>query len=175
MVKAVQTAGHRMDAMIEEMLTFALEGGRLQVVETDLRRVVDLVLSDIAPMLQRDQADIRVADLPHVMGDHDLLYSVVLNLVTNAVKFARPGTTPTVSVTADRLDKHWRIRVTDNGIGVPAARQESMFALFARGGDGVGHGIGLATARRIVEAHGGSIGMDTPEGGGTSVWFDLPV
>lgn len=175
MVKAVQTAGHRMDAMIEEMLTFALEGGRLQVVETDLRRVVDLVLSDIAPMLKRDRADVRVGDLPRVMGDHDLLYSVVLNLLTNAVKFARPGTAPTVSITADRRSEHWRVRVTDDGIGVPAVRRESMFALFARGGEGVGHGIGLATARRIVEAHGGSIGMDSPDGGGTSVWFDLPV
>lgn len=175
MVAAVQTAGHRMDAMIEEMLTFALEGGRLQVVETDLQRVVELVLADIDPMLRRDKADVRVGELPHVMGDHDLLYSVVLNLVTNAVKFARPGTRAEVSITADRLANHWRVRVTDNGIGVPAARQESMFALFARSDDAPGHGIGLATAKRIVEAHGGTIGMETPADGGTSVWFDLPV
>lgn len=176
MVNAVSDAGHRMDAMIEEMLTFAQESGRLRPVDTDLAHLVGLVLVDIAPLISRDDVDVRVGPLPHVMVDPDLLYSVVLNLLTNAIKFARPDTQPIVSVTADRLSDHWRFRVTDNGIGVPAARQEAMFELFARAdGSTSGHGIGLATARRIVEAHGGTIGMETPADGGTSVWFDLPI
>ncbi|MCW2770426.1 MAG: histidine kinase [Aeromicrobium sp.] len=176
MVGAVEQAGHRMDSMIEEMLIFAQHGGRPRIVETDLRHVVDLVLADATALVRRDDADIRVGDLPRVMGDPDLLYSVVLNLVTNAIKFARPGTSPSVSITAERLATHWRIRVSDDGIGVSAARQESMFELFAREDDSAaGHGIGLATARRIVESHDGTIGMETPATGGTSVWFDLPV
>ncbi|MET0931871.1 MAG: GAF domain-containing sensor histidine kinase [Aeromicrobium sp.] len=176
MVNAVSEAGHRMDAMIEEMLTFAQESGRLRAADTDLSHLVDLVLTDIAPLLRRHDVEVRVGALPHATVDPDLLYSVVLNLMTNAIKFARPGTTPVVSVTADRLEHHWRVRVTDNGIGVPQERQEAVFELFARADESVaGHGIGLATARRIVEAHGGTIGMDTPADGGTSVWFDLPV
>jgi signal transduction histidine kinase len=176
MVTAVSDAGRRMDAMIEEMLTFAQESGRMRVSETELSHLVALVLTDIGPLLRREDVDVRVGELPRVTIDPDLLYSVVLNLITNAVKFARPDTRPVVSITSDRLADHWRIRVTDNGIGVPKARQEAMFELFARQDDSVaGHGIGLATARRIVEAHGGSIGMDSPAEGGTSVWFDLPV
>lgn len=176
MVGAVEQAGHRMDSMIEEMLTYAQHGGRPRIVETDLHHVVDLVLTDATALVRRDDADIRVGDLPRVMGDPDLLYSVVLNLVTNAIKFARPGTSPSVSITAERLSAHWRIRVSDDGIGVSPARQESMFELFARAdGSAAGHGIGLATARRIVESHGGTIGMESPATGGTSVWFDLPV
>ncbi|MET1038052.1 MAG: GAF domain-containing sensor histidine kinase [Aeromicrobium sp.] len=176
MVGAVSDAGRRMDAMIEEMLTFAQESGRLRAADTELASLVDLVLTDIGPLIRRDNVDVRVGDLPRVTVDPDLLYSVVLNLITNAIKFARPDTRPVVSITADRTADHWRIRVTDNGIGVPKARQEAMFELFARNDDSAaGHGIGLATARRIVEAHGGSIGMDSPSTGGTSVWFDLPV
>jgi signal transduction histidine kinase len=162
--------------MIEEMLTYAQHGGRPRIVETDLHHVVDLVLTDATALVRRDDADVRVGDLPRVMGDPDLLYSVVLNLVTNAIKFARPGTSPSVSITAERLSAHWRIRVSDDGIGVSPGRQESMFELFARADDSAtGHGIGLATARRIVESHGGTIGMESPATGGTSVWFDLPV
>ena len=176
MVGAVSDAGRRMDAMIEEMLTFAQESGRLRSVETDLTDVVGLVLADVAPLVRRDDVDVRVGDLPRVTADPDLLYSVVLNLVTNAIKFARPDIRLVVSITADRLAEHWRIHVTDNGIGVARARQDAMFDLFARvDPNASGHGIGLATARRIVEAHGGSIGMKSPAAGGTTVWFDLPV
>jgi len=176
MVGAVSDAGRRMDAMIEEMLTFAQESGRLRSVETDLTDVVGLVLADVAPLVRRDGVDVRVGDLPRVTADPDLLYSVVLNLVTNAIKFARPDIRLVVSITADRLAEHWRIHVTDNGIGVARARQDAMFDLFARvDPNASGHGIGLATARRIVEAHGGSIGMKSPAAGGTTVWFDLPV
>ena len=176
MVEAVEQAGHRMDTMIQEMLSFAREGGRLRRVETELQHVVELVLIDVGPLVERDGADIRVGVLPCVTGDPDLLYSVVLNLVTNAIKFSRPGQPPTVSITADRTARHWRVRVTDDGIGVPEDQQEAMFTLFARADDAVtGHGIGLSTARRIIEAHGGDIGMESAAGGGTSVWFDLPV
>nr|MCW2727678.1 histidine kinase [Aeromicrobium sp.] len=176
MVGAVSKAGHRMDALIEEMLSYAREGGRLRMVETDVAQVVGKVLADIAPLVRRDDADIRLGELPHLQADPELLYSVVLNLLTNAIKFARPGTRPTVWITADRLSEHWRVWVTDDGIGVPEDRQAAMFELFSRADDGTaGHGIGLATARRIVEAHGGTIGMQTPAAGGTSVWFDLPV
>lgn len=176
MVTAVAEAGQRMTTMIEEMLSFAQKGGRLRLVESSLRDIVDLVLTDVVPLVQRSDADVRVGDMPPIMGDPDLLYSVMLNLVTNAIKFARPGARPSVSITSERLAAHWRIRVTDDGIGVPQERQESMFALFARADSQVaGHGIGLSTARRIVEAHGGTIGMESPASGGTSVWFDLPI
>jgi signal transduction histidine kinase len=176
MVEAVEQAGHRMDAMIQQMLSFAQQGGRLRRSEVDLRHVLDLVLTDVAPLAERSGADIRVGELPRVAGDADLIYSVLLNLMTNAIKFARPGERPEVRVEAERREHHWRIRVDDNGIGVPEDRRETMFELFTRDAhDRAGHGIGLATARRIVEAHGGAIGMDASASGGTSVWFDLPV
>lgn len=176
MVHAVSDAGRRMDALIEEMLTFAQQSGRLRAVDTDLGQLVGSVLNDLSALLRREDVDVRVGELPHLVADQELLSSVVLNLLTNAIKFARPDARPVVSVTADRVGEHWRIRVTDNGIGVPHERQEAMFELFARVDDSTpGHGIGLTTARRIVEAHGGTIGMESPAGGGTSVWFDLPA
>jgi signal transduction histidine kinase len=176
MVEAVEQAGHRMDGMIQQMLSFAQQGGRVRSADVDLEHVLGLVLKDVAPLSQRSNAHIVVGELPQVVGDSDLIYSVLLNLMTNAVKFARPGESPEVTISAEQRERHWRIRVDDNGIGVPEDRRESMFDLFTRDDhDRVGHGIGLATARRIVEAHGGSIGMEATASGGTSVWFDLPL
>ncbi|WP_159085786.1 sensor histidine kinase [Aeromicrobium chenweiae] len=175
MVTGINEAGRRMDAMIAEMLDFAREGGRLRLVDTDLSAVVHSVLGDIDPLIRQSEADVQVGHLPRVLGDADLLYSVVLNLLTNAIKFARPNERSVVAITADRVQHHWRVRVTDNGIGVSQERRQAMFELFAReDGTASGHGIGLATAKRIVEAHGGTIGMESATGGGTSVWFDLP-
>ena len=74
------------------------------------------------------------------------------------------------------LDGHSRIEVRDRGRGVPGDKRERVFAPLARLDKTVdGTGIGLATCRRIVEAHGGSMGVDERPGGGSVFWFELPV
>ena len=124
---------------------------------------------------------IRVDDLPRVPGDGELLYSVLANLLTNSLKFTRDNVPPEVSVTAARQEACWRICVVDNGIGVPAGQEESIFLPYVRAhrGEGeparAGYGIGLATVHRIVTAHGGRVGMEPRQEGGTTVWFELPA
>ena len=73
------------------------------------------------------------------------------------------------------LDGRHRIEVRDRGRGVPADRSERIFAPLARLDKSVeGVGIGLATCRRVVEAHGGTMGVLQRDGGGSVFWFDLP-
>ncbi len=176
MVGLVNQAGQRMNRMIEEMLGYALEGGQLSVKETPLEHVVSLVLTDLRPAIDQSRAEIVVADLPVVLADADMLYSVVLNLLTNALKFARPGVVPRVEVSAERTGDSWRVTVADNGVGIPPERRAEMFTLYARATDDVeGHGIGLSTTRRLVEAHGGRVGADSSTAGGAAVWFELPA
>ena len=119
---------------------------------------------------------VTVDALPTLPADANQMYAVVLNLLSNAIKFSRPDVPPRVRVGAERLDEWWRISVSDNGIGVAAERREAMFVLFARADKRVeGSGIGLAAAKRVVEAHGGRIAMEDGPGGGTTVWFELPA
>ena len=114
---------------------------------------------------------------PRVSGDPTLLRALFQNVVANAVKFSHAaGVDPKVEVKAYALDGTWRITVDDNGPGVPDDQRERVFGLMERNvsSETPGLGIGLSTCRRIVDAHGGSIGIDTSPLGGASVWVILP-
>jgi signal transduction histidine kinase len=177
MVDGITRAAHRMNKMIEEMLGYARGGGVPSIEVAALDDVVRAALHDLAPVVAATGAEVVVDPLPTLRADPAQLGCVVRNLLANAVKFARPGMPPRVRVGAERLDDGcWRVSVTDDGVGVDPERQEAMFVLFARADKRVeGRGIGLAAARRIIEAHGGRIGMESGPDGGTTVWFELPA
>lgn len=175
MVEDVADASRRMNRMIREILEQAREGGRPRLASADLGAVFDQVLLDLRLDVQATGARIDVESLPTVPGDPDLLYSVALNLLTNVLKFARPGQRPSARVHAERRPDAWRVHVADAGVGVPPGREESLFRPGVRAQEGVdGHGIGLATVKRVVEAHGGCVGIGPSPLGGTDVWFELP-
>jgi signal transduction histidine kinase len=166
----------RMAGMIEQILAHARVGAELHKEPSDLRVVIGSVLEDLAPTLTAKAATVEVGELPTLPADAQQLYSVLLNLVSNAVKYARPDVSPIVGVTAERHGRMWRISVRDNGVGIAPGDRERVFELFSRVGTaGDGSGIGLATVKRIIEAHGGSIGISHSDRPGTLVWFELPA
>lgn len=172
---AALTSGRRMAGLIESMLEAAQAGGTLVKGRVDLARVTRAVLEDLAAALAETGGTVDVGELPLVEGDEQLLYSVVLNVLANAVKFTRPGCSPEVRVSAHRVTEGWRVEIADRGIGVPEDLREKVFERYTRADSATpGVGIGLATARQVMEAHGGVIGLDPVEGGGTVVWFVLP-
>lgn len=169
-----------MTRMIQEVLAHAKEGGgRPSRDWVDLAEVTDRALLDLSPLIRETQARVRVDDLPRVPGDPELLYSVFANVLTNSLKFTRTDVTPEVHVTATRQDSCWRICVMDNGIGVPAGQEKSIFLPYVRArrdddeSARAGYGIGLATVHRIITAHEGRVGMEPRQEGGTTVWFEL--
>jgi signal transduction histidine kinase len=176
LVATAHRSATRMAGMIEQILSHAKVGAELHRTDTDLRVVLASVLEDLAPTLEARSASVMAGELPTLPADEQQLYSVLLNLVSNAVKYARPGVAPVIEVSAERRGERWRCAVQDNGIGISAADRDRVFGLFSRVETSVeGSGIGLATARRIIEAHGGAIGVSSAEGPGTIVWFELPA
>lgn len=144
----------------------------------DLRLCVETALDGLRERLEACQAQVRVESLPKMVGNGEQLTLVFTHLIGNAIEHRNPDTPPvvTISTTADDQD-HVTILVTDNGPGIPAAFQQRMFLLFERlDVHGSGTGIGLAVVRRVVEAHGGRVWIDSPlPGQGTTFALRLPV
>ncbi len=175
LAQATLAAGRRMGSLIQGVLDFTQVGARLEVVRLDLDEVLTDVLADLAPVLEERRARVTRAALPVVRGDRPQVYAILLNLLSNAVKFTPPTARPQVEVEAQRVESGWQVAVVDHGRGIAEQDRERMFELYRRGNGSVeGTGIGLATVRRAVEAHGGSIGIAETPGGGTTVWFTLP-
>lgn len=169
-------AGRRMSGMIEQILKHARLGSELEVADVDLDIVVADVVTDLAPLRAATGGSVEVGPLGRVRGDEKQLYSVLLNLVSNGLKFGRPGIPPGVEVRAERDAHLVRLRVSDNGQGIPKEERERSFRLFARGRSHVeGSGIGLATVRRIVEVHHGRVDLHNGPDGGTVVVVELPA
>lgn len=174
-VERARSGAGRMQQLIDDLLSYARVGGQMARVPVDLGAVMADVCSDLAVAL--DGAEVTVGHLPTVEGDPVQLRAVLQNLVVNSAKFTRPGEKARIEVRGGRLDDRWRVEVVDHGLGVPEEDRERVFAPLARAHgheDVEGQGIGLATVRRIIDAHRGRIGIAETPGGGATVWIELP-
>jgi signal transduction histidine kinase len=165
----------RMADLIDDVLDYARLGGTLKATEVDL----DFVLGEVLDDLEADLVGVtlHIDRLPVVNGDRAQLRAVLQNLVSNAAKYRTEDRAPEVTISARHVQRAWRIEVTDNGRGVPAAERNRVFEPLARAdsdGGVEGSGIGLSTCRRIIGAHGGRIGLDPTVTLGARFWFELP-
>jgi signal transduction histidine kinase len=176
-LERANAAAGRMGVLVADLLDFARVGGQPRRSVIDLESLLRDVVDDLDAPIRASGATIRTGDMPRLSGDATQLRALMQNLLANAVKFSGArGAAPTVEVRAHELTGGWRITVDDDGPGVPPEQRERVFGLLERGdaSDVDGLGIGLSTCRRIVEAHGGRIGIDESELGGASVWVVLP-
>lgn len=141
----------------------------------DLREALDWALQNLRTQIQETGGEVQVDKLPEVWGDELQLSQLFQNLISNAIKYRKPGEPPAISVSAQRRDPDWVISVKDNGIGVDAEFAERIFGVFKRlhGQDVPGTGIGLAICKRIVHNHGGRIWVDSEKGEGSDFQFTL--
>ena len=172
---SARRSAQRMARMVEGILRLNDVDRSVTFRDTDLKAVARQVVGDSGAILEQSGASVMIGPLPTLYADRDQMYSLLLNLLTNAVKFARPGVPPVIDLGAVRTRDGWRISVTDNGTGIPTEKRGEVFSMFSRLNTSVeGHGIGLATVARIVQVHGGRVGVRDAEEHGTEVWFELP-
>jgi signal transduction histidine kinase len=171
-------SSQRLAAMLHGLLAYA-RAGRAGEAATSVAvaTAVGEVRDDLAAGIAEREARI-VSALPAEARVHvtpDDLRIILQNLVSNALKFASRSD-PVITIAAEHGEDEWRISVCDNGPGIPPEHQERIFAAFERApsrGYG-GYGLGLAICQRLVERHGGHIGLESSPQDGTRFWFTLP-
>jgi signal transduction histidine kinase len=169
----------RMQALLDDLRSFTRASQQpLHRELVDLDGVVADVRAALGATLRDRHAEVAVDnDLPCVLGDSTLLGLVLQNLISNAVKFNQ-SPTPTVRIASREVGDTVVIDVADNGIGIEPEHRDRVFDLFQRlhtRDDYTGTGLGLAICRRILGRHGGSIGLTSTVGVGTTFTLTLPA
>jgi len=179
MLGHVTAGASRLQALIDGLLSYArVSTARRNVERIDLNEKLQIVLDSIRPALNDRGAQVEVDPLPTIEGERAQIAQLLQNLLLNAVKFTADDVTPEVRVSAQPVqDGRWEISIADNGVGIAPGQAQRIFEMFQRGTADrarTGTGIGLALCARIVERHGGHIGVRPREGGGSVFSFDLP-
>jgi signal transduction histidine kinase len=167
-----------MDSLLSDLLELSRVTTTEEPKETvPVADVVEQALQQLDHAIRESGAAVIVPDdLPEVSASPTRLRQVFTNLIGNAIKFSRQDAGPRIEITWDELRDGHRFRVADNGIGIPEPYREQIFEIFTRlkDKDVSGTGVGLTIVRRIIERHGGKVGVESRPGEGSTFWFTLP-
>ena len=141
---------------------------------TSASECLENALARLGVSLQQADVEIQVPPLPDIVCHPAALVRVFQNLIGNALKY-RSDRQPEIYVSAHRDREFWTFAVTDNGIGFPAARAESIFGLLGQTGGKSHGGAGLGLCRRLLEHYGGTIWAESSVGYGSTFFFSLPA
>jgi signal transduction histidine kinase len=173
---------NRMTKMIEGLLAYSRVSAKAYSVEkVDLDDIVEQLRQlELSMLLEEKHTTIDVPlPLPEVEVDPVQIRQLMQNLIANGMKYQAKGNTPCITITSKpAADGMVRINITDNGIGIAPEFQQAIFIMFKRlhsRSEYEGTGIGLAVCKKIVERHGGKIGVESQFGQGSTFWFTLPL
>ena len=168
----------RMRSFIDDLLRYShvTHHSGLNVADIDIDTLLTQALFNLQGVIQARGARITHDPLPSITADTRIEH-VLQNLISNAIKYSRPGVTPEVHISAHEQHGTWVFSVRDNGIGIESQYKDGIFQVFRRlhSRDVPGHGIGLALAQKIVEAHGGKIWVESELGVGSTFYFTIPA
>lgn len=170
----VVDAAKRMQKFIDGLLGYS-RGTHGEVKTIDCEAMLAVAEEDLTTAIQESGAELTHDPLPRIVAATGF-EQVFQNLIGNAIKYRRPDVSPRIHVSARGDGDSWIFSVQDNGIGIEPHYQDYVFQAFHRlhGREIPGSGIGLATCKKIVEAHGGSIWVESELGKGSTFYFRLP-
>ncbi len=183
MIDNIEQSAVRMISLVNRLLNLSrIETGRLIIVpkKTSVQKMLLAIKNDLDVIAKYNGLSLSLhipAALPMITVDEDLLKEVVLNLISNALKYTAKGGRVLVTLKERKHTIHFSVR--DSGIGIPAVEQARIFDRFFRASNAIDHdqqgtGLGLYLAKLIIECLGGEISLESTEGKGTTVSFYIP-
>jgi PAS domain S-box-containing protein len=177
-LQRIAETGLRMNRLVGDLLTLSRLGKTpIALVPVEPEPVVQEVLRNLAFEIKESGASVSLrGPIPRVLAHEMPLGQALTNLISNALKFAPPGSRPKVTVSAESLGERVRLWVEDAGIGIAGADQAALFKAFSRLAPETypGTGLGLVIVRRAVERMGGWVGFESAPGRGSRFWIELP-
>jgi PAS domain S-box-containing protein len=187
----IQSAAERMQNLIDALLSYSrINASNIPLEKTDLNLLLTEVLSDLQELVEDTGAVVKAGNLPEIKSLAIQVRQVFTNLISNAIKYRRPGVPPFITVTATRMAgknlleenadpalDYWNISITDNGIGFEQQYEAKIFELFQRlhgSNDYIGTGIGLAICKKIMRNHHGLISAIGRPGQGSTFNIFFP-
>lgn len=182
-VSIIISEGERLTALINDVLDIAkMEARKVEWREEDISigEIIEAAAKATSSLFESKPVELAIRvppDLPNTVGDRDRLIQVVINLISNAVKFTDHGS---VTCAADFDEANITVRVIDTGYGIPKEQHQKVFEKFKQVGDTLtgktkGTGLGLPICKQIVEHHGGRIWVESEPGKGSTFSFTTPI
>lgn len=168
----------KFERLINALVTLSRTGRQEYRIEPlDVSALVRDTLDSMKHLLDEQRIRVEVGALPPATADRTALGQVFGNLISNAVKYLRPGVPGVIQIGGRRADELVEFWVVDNGMGIPPSARAKLFQVFQRfhPSSAPGDGMGLAIVKRIVERHGGEVSVESEVAQGTTFRFTLPV
>jgi light-regulated signal transduction histidine kinase (bacteriophytochrome) len=176
-LERVHANAQRMSVLIDDLLAFSRLGrGELHRGVVNMNELVEQVVRQISSQTDTSQAQFVIAELPACYADASLLEQVLINLISNAIKYSAKVSQPRIEIGCLPEKAQQVYYVKDNGAGFDMQYAEKLFGIFQRlhsEADFEGIGIGLATVKRIVTRHGGRVWAEGAVNRGAAFYFTL--
>jgi len=182
-INIILSEGERLSSLINDLLDLSrMESGKAQLnmIEFNMEEIITQVITLTNPIIRDKSLQVIQSirePLPPIIADKDKLMQVVINLISNAIKFTQEGC---IVCTARVVEENIIVSISDTGIGIREEDKKNIFEKFSQVGDALtdkprGTGLGLAICKYIIEEHGGKIWVESEIKKGTDISFSIPI